>query len=83
MRKALLYRYVMRIEQTFTVDRPPEAVFDCVIDPANLSKWQTTKTEVEVLNGDLHLATLNGNLVSEPVAAAHGLSYTDPQKLLR
>ncbi len=29
------------------------------------------------------LSTLDGNLVSEPVAAAHDLSYTDPQKLLR
>jgi len=29
------------------------------------------------------LSTLEGNLVSEPVAEAHELSYTDPQKLLR
>ncbi len=29
------------------------------------------------------LSTLRGDLVSEPVAEAHGLSYTDPQKLLR
>jgi alanine dehydrogenase len=29
------------------------------------------------------LSTLDGNLVSEPVAEAHGLSYTDPEKLLR
>src|ERR671911_2408958 len=29
------------------------------------------------------LSTLGGNLVSEPVAEAHELSYTDPQKLLR
>src|ERR687895_986503 len=29
------------------------------------------------------LSTLGGNLVSEPVAEAHGLSYTDPEKLLR
>jgi alanine dehydrogenase len=28
------------------------------------------------------LSTLGGNLVSEPVAEAHDLSYTDPQKLL-
>jgi alanine dehydrogenase len=28
------------------------------------------------------LSTLNGNLVSEPVAEAHGLDYTDPQQLL-
>jgi len=29
------------------------------------------------------LSTLGGNLVSEPVAQAHDLSYTDPEKLLR
>jgi alanine dehydrogenase len=29
------------------------------------------------------LSTLEGKLVSEPVAEAHELSYTDPQKLLR
>src|SRR5919199_993914 len=29
------------------------------------------------------LSTLSGNLVSEPVAEAHELSYTDPEKLLR
>jgi alanine dehydrogenase len=29
------------------------------------------------------LSTLEGSLVSEPVAEAHELSYTDPQKLLR
>ena len=29
------------------------------------------------------LSTLGGNLVSEPVAEAHELSYTDPEKLLR
>src|SRR5919202_436016 len=29
------------------------------------------------------LSTLEGNLVSEPVAEAHDLSYTDPEKLLR
>src|SRR5918998_1023902 len=29
------------------------------------------------------LSTLNGELVSEPVAEAHDLSYTDPEKLLR
>jgi alanine dehydrogenase len=29
------------------------------------------------------LSTLGGNLVSEPVARAHELSYTDPEKLLR
>jgi uncharacterized protein YndB with AHSA1/START domain len=39
----------MRIEQTFTVARPPEAVFDYMTDPANLRAWQTSKTKVEPL----------------------------------
>jgi uncharacterized protein YndB with AHSA1/START domain len=39
----------VRIEETFTVNRPPEAVFDYVTDPANLADWQTTKTYVEPL----------------------------------
>jgi uncharacterized protein YndB with AHSA1/START domain len=37
----------VRLEQTFTVARPPEAVFDYVTDPANLPAWQTSKTHVE------------------------------------
>jgi uncharacterized protein YndB with AHSA1/START domain len=37
----------MRVEQSFTVARPPEAVFDYLTDPANLAEWQTAKTEVE------------------------------------
>lgn len=36
----------MRITQTFTVGRPPEAVFDYVTDPAKLRDWQTAKTRV-------------------------------------
>jgi carbon monoxide dehydrogenase subunit G len=39
----------MRIEQTFTVARPPEAVFDYLTDPANLAAWQTSKVSVEQL----------------------------------
>jgi uncharacterized protein YndB with AHSA1/START domain len=41
----------MRIEQTFTVARPPEAVFDYLTDPDRLPEWQTTKTRVERLTG--------------------------------
>jgi carbon monoxide dehydrogenase subunit G len=37
----------MRLEQTFTVARPPEAVFDYVTEAANLAAWQTSKTSVE------------------------------------
>jgi carbon monoxide dehydrogenase subunit G len=36
----------MRIEQTFTVARPPEAVFDYLPDPAQVAEWQTAKTSV-------------------------------------
>ena len=39
----------MRIEQTFTIARPPEAVFDYVADPATLGEWQIAKTRVEPL----------------------------------
>jgi len=39
----------MRIEQTFQVAAPPQAVFDFMTDPENLAKWQTTKTRVEPL----------------------------------
>jgi carbon monoxide dehydrogenase subunit G len=39
----------MRIEQTFTVARPPEAVFDYLTDPSKLAEWQTAKTSVELL----------------------------------
>jgi uncharacterized protein YndB with AHSA1/START domain len=37
----------MRIEQTFHIARPPQAVFDYVTNPANLAAWQTSKTRVE------------------------------------
>jgi carbon monoxide dehydrogenase subunit G len=40
----------MRIEQTFEVACPPEAVFDYMTNPANLQAWQTSKTRVEVLS---------------------------------
>jgi carbon monoxide dehydrogenase subunit G len=40
----------MRIEETFSVGRPPEAVFDYMTNPANLAAWQTSKTFVEPLN---------------------------------
>lgn len=39
----------MRIQQTFTVAAPPQAVFDFMADPGNLMKWQTSKTRVEPL----------------------------------
>ena len=39
----------MRIEQTFTVSRPPDAVFDYLTNPATLADWQTAKVSVEQL----------------------------------
>jgi uncharacterized protein YndB with AHSA1/START domain len=39
----------MRIEQTFTVARPPEVVFDYLTDPSKVAEWQTAKTSVELL----------------------------------
>ncbi len=39
----------MRLEQTFSVGRPPEAVFDYLTNPSNLAAWQTSKTSVEQL----------------------------------
>ncbi|MEA2269151.1 MAG: hypothetical protein QOC64_1761 [Solirubrobacteraceae bacterium] len=39
----------MRVEQAFTVARPPEVVFDYLTDPATLADWQTSKTSVTPL----------------------------------
>ena len=45
----IVYTFGVRIEETFSVNRPPEAVFDYMTDPANLAAWQTSKTSVEQL----------------------------------
>src|SRR6185312_3620255 len=42
-------RSEMRIEQSFTVGRPPLEVFAYMVDPANLASWQTSKVSVEPL----------------------------------
>ena len=39
----------MLIEQTFSVSRPPEIVFDYLANPSNVPDWQTSKTSVEQL----------------------------------
>ena len=39
----------MHIEETFTVARSPEVVFDYVTDPSNLADWQTAHTTTEQL----------------------------------
>jgi carbon monoxide dehydrogenase subunit G len=39
----------VRVEETFTVGRPPEVVFDYMTDASNLSDWQTVHTSTEQL----------------------------------
>jgi uncharacterized protein YndB with AHSA1/START domain len=39
----------MLVEQTFSVSRPPESVFDYLANPSNVPDWQTSKTSVEQL----------------------------------
>jgi carbon monoxide dehydrogenase subunit G len=39
----------MRVEQSFTVGRPPGEVFDYMVDPAKLASWQPSKLSVEPL----------------------------------
>jgi uncharacterized protein YndB with AHSA1/START domain len=39
----------VHIEETFTVARSPEVVFDYVTDPSNLADWQTAHTTTEQL----------------------------------
>ncbi|MCW3048503.1 MAG: hypothetical protein JWO74_2787 [Solirubrobacterales bacterium] len=39
----------MRVEQSFTVRRPPGEVFAFMTDPANLASWQPSKVAVEPL----------------------------------
>jgi polyketide cyclase/dehydrase/lipid transport protein len=39
----------MRIEQSFSVRRPPAEVFAFMTDPANLASWQPSKVAIEPL----------------------------------
>jgi carbon monoxide dehydrogenase subunit G len=39
----------MRIEQSFTVRRPPAEVFAFMVEPGNLKRWQPSKLSVEPL----------------------------------
>jgi len=48
----------MRLEETFSVGRPPKVVFDYLIQPGNLADWQTSKTSVEqITQGPIRLGT--------------------------
>src|SRR3954454_17640385 len=40
---------VVLVDQTFSVNRPPDVVFDYLTNPSNLAAWQTSKTAVEQL----------------------------------
>jgi uncharacterized protein YndB with AHSA1/START domain len=40
----------VKIAETFTVSRPPGEVFEFMIDPDNLAKWQTIKTHATPLD---------------------------------
>ncbi len=61
----------MRIEETFSVDRPPEVVFDYLTNPANLAEWQTSKTYVEQLtDGAPRLGTRVRERTKPPVGKA-------------
>jgi uncharacterized protein YndB with AHSA1/START domain len=37
------------VDESFSVSRPPEVVFDYLTNPSNLADWQTSKTSVEQL----------------------------------
>jgi uncharacterized protein YndB with AHSA1/START domain len=39
----------MRVEETFSVKRAPNVVFDYLTNPSKLAEWQTSKTSVEKL----------------------------------
>jgi uncharacterized protein YndB with AHSA1/START domain len=41
----------MRFEQDLSISRPPEDVFDYVVDASKLPSWQIHKTSVEPLTG--------------------------------
>lgn len=48
----------MRIEETFSIARPPKVVFDYVTQAGNLADWQTSKTFVEqITDGPPRLGT--------------------------
>jgi len=48
----------LRLQETFSIARPPEEVFDYVIQADNLADWQTSKTFVEQLtDGPTRLGT--------------------------
>ena len=48
----------MRVEQSFSVDLPPEVVFDYLTNPAKLAEWQTSKTSVvQLTDGAPQLGT--------------------------
>ncbi|MGN6169495.1 MAG: SRPBCC family protein [Solirubrobacteraceae bacterium] len=59
----------MHVEETFVVERPPDAVFDYVTNPDKLSSWQTTKRSVvQLTNGPPGLGSRFRERTKPPLA---------------
>ena len=49
---------MLRVEETFSIERPPQAIFDYVVQADNLADWQTSKTFAEqITDGPPRLGT--------------------------
>ena len=55
------------------------ATLPYLVDVAGLGVIEAARARPALAAG---LSTLSGNIVSQPVAAAHGLHFTDPATLL-
>jgi uncharacterized protein YndB with AHSA1/START domain len=49
---------MLRVEETFSIERPPQVIFDYVVQADNLADWQTSKTFAEqITDGPPRLGT--------------------------
>jgi uncharacterized protein YndB with AHSA1/START domain len=49
---------MLRVEQTFSIKRPPQVIFDYVVQAGNLADWQPSKTFAEqITDGPPRLGT--------------------------
>jgi uncharacterized protein YndB with AHSA1/START domain len=77
----------MRITETFVVNAPPEAVFDYMTAPSNLTSWQTSTTSVEQLtDGPPGLGTRVRERIKPPGAdefeqVVEYIEFARPQRL--
>ena len=61
----------MQVDETFTIARSPESVFDYIADPANLPNWQTANISAEQLtNGPPRLGSQYRERVKGPLGRA-------------